>query len=122
MGVGLDHRVAVSADDIIKGGTSSGSRPGATVGEPNSPLIMGSHIGRSIVCGGRMVAGFLVWRITVYWLRQSASLLGDIPIHARRIEGFHADTGNPGGMLEAAIHVAKQDPELAEIVKRALDA
>ena len=78
MGVGLDHRVAVSADDIIKGGTSSGSRPGATVGEPNSPLIMGSHIGRSIVCGGRMVAGFLVWRITVYWVRQSASLLGDI--------------------------------------------
>ena len=49
-----------------------------------------------------------------------ASLLGDSPIHARRISGFHADTGNPGGMLEAAIHVAKQDPELAEIVKRAL--
>ena len=51
-----------------------------------------------------------------------ASLLGNSPIHARRIEGFHADTGNPGGMLEAAIHVAKQDPKLAEIVKRALDA
>jgi len=50
-----------------------------------------------------------------------ASLLGNSPIHARRIEGFHADTGNPGGMLEAAIHVAKQDPELSEIVKRALN-
>ena len=49
-----------------------------------------------------------------------ASLLGNIPIHARRLSGFHADTGNPGGMLEAAIHVAKQDSELAEIVKRAL--
>jgi UTP--glucose-1-phosphate uridylyltransferase len=50
-----------------------------------------------------------------------ASLLGNSPIHARRIEGFHADTGNPGGMLEAAIHVARQDPELSEIVKRALN-
>jgi UTP-glucose-1-phosphate uridylyltransferase len=49
-----------------------------------------------------------------------ASLLGNSPIHARKISGFHADTGNPGGMLEAAIRVAKQDPELAEIVKRAL--
>ena len=49
-----------------------------------------------------------------------ASLLGKSPVHAREIEGFHADTGNPGGMLEAAIYVAKQDPALAEIVKRAL--
>jgi UTP--glucose-1-phosphate uridylyltransferase len=49
-----------------------------------------------------------------------ASLLGNSPIHARKISGFHADTGNPGGMLEAVIHAAKQDPELAEIVKRAL--
>ena len=50
-----------------------------------------------------------------------ASLLGNSPVHARKITGFHADTGNPGGMLEAAIHVAKQDSLLAEIVKRALD-
>jgi len=49
-----------------------------------------------------------------------ASLLGKSPIHAREINGFHADTGNPGGMLQAAIHVAKQDPELADIVKNAL--
>jgi len=49
-----------------------------------------------------------------------ASLLGNNPIHAREISGFHADTGNPSGMLQAAIHVAKQDPELAEIVKQAL--
>jgi UTP--glucose-1-phosphate uridylyltransferase len=49
-----------------------------------------------------------------------ASLIGNSPIHARKITGFHADIGNPGGMLEAAIHVAKQDPALAEIVKRAL--
>lgn len=49
-----------------------------------------------------------------------ASLLGNNPVHAREINGFHADTGNPGGMLEAAIHVAKQDPELAKIVKQAL--
>jgi UTP--glucose-1-phosphate uridylyltransferase len=49
-----------------------------------------------------------------------ASLIGNSPVHARRLAGFHADTGNPGGMLEAAIHVAKQDPELAGVVKRAL--
>jgi UTP--glucose-1-phosphate uridylyltransferase len=55
------------------------------------------------------------------WLTDAiASLIGESPVHARVIEGFHADTGNPGGMLEAAIHVAKQDPELAAIVKRAL--
>ena len=49
-----------------------------------------------------------------------ASLIGNSPVHARKLSGFHADTGNPGGMLEAAIHVAKQDPELAEVVRRAL--
>lgn len=49
-----------------------------------------------------------------------ASLLGNSPIHAREISGFHADTGNPGGMLQAAIHIAKQDPELVDIVKQAL--
>jgi UTP--glucose-1-phosphate uridylyltransferase len=49
-----------------------------------------------------------------------ASLIGNSPVHARKLSGFHADTGNPGGMLEAAIHVAKQDPELAEVVNRAL--
>ena len=49
-----------------------------------------------------------------------ASLLGRSPVHARKFEGFHADTGNPGGMLEAAIHVARQDPELADVVRRAL--
>ena len=43
MGIGLDHRVAVSADDIIKGGTSSGGRARATVGEPDSALILGSR-------------------------------------------------------------------------------
>ncbi len=50
-----------------------------------------------------------------------ASLLGSSPIHAREITGFHADTGNPGGMLRAAIHVAMQDPELAEIVTQAFN-
>lgn len=51
-----------------------------------------------------------------------ASLIGNSPVHARKFDGFHADTGNSGGMLEAAIHVAKQDPELAEVVKRALES
>ena len=49
-----------------------------------------------------------------------AALLGNSPVHARQISGFHADTGNPGGMLEASIYVAKQDPDLAEVVRRAL--
>ncbi len=49
-----------------------------------------------------------------------ASLLSNSPIHARELEGFHADTGNPGGMLQAAIYVAKQDPELAKLVKAAV--
>ncbi len=49
-----------------------------------------------------------------------AALIGNNPVHARRLDGFHADTGNPGGMLEAAIHVAMQDPALAAVVKRAL--
>ena len=49
-----------------------------------------------------------------------ASLIGNTPVHARRLAGFHADTGNPGGMLEAAIYVARQDPLLADVVKRAL--
>ncbi|NQW19819.1 MAG: UTP--glucose-1-phosphate uridylyltransferase [Chloroflexi bacterium] len=49
-----------------------------------------------------------------------ASLLGSSPIHAREITGFHADTGNPEGVLLAAIHVAKQDPRLAEILRQAM--
>ena len=49
-----------------------------------------------------------------------ASLIGNSPVHARTLAGFHADTGNPGGMLEAAIHVAKKDPALADVVRRAL--
>jgi UTP--glucose-1-phosphate uridylyltransferase len=49
-----------------------------------------------------------------------AALLGNSPVHARQISGFHADTGNPEGMLEASIYVAKQDPDLAEVVRRAL--
>ena len=49
-----------------------------------------------------------------------ASLLGNSPIHAREISGFHADTGNPSGMLQAAIHAAKQDPAMAEIVRTAI--
>jgi len=49
-----------------------------------------------------------------------AAMIGNSPVHARQIVGFHADTGNPGGMLLAAIYLAKRDPELAGIVQRVL--
>lgn len=49
-----------------------------------------------------------------------AALIGNTPIHARLLSGFHADTGNPEGMLEAAIHIAKQDPKLRENLLNAL--
>ena len=49
-----------------------------------------------------------------------ATLIGISPIHAVTLIGFHADTGNPGGMLEAAIYLAKQDPALSDVVNKAL--
>ena len=48
-----------------------------------------------------------------------AALIGISPIHAVTLIGFHADTGNPGGMLEAAIYLAKQDPALTDLVNKA---
>ena len=49
-----------------------------------------------------------------------AAMIGNSPVHARQVVGFHADTGNPGGMLQAAIYLAKRDPGLASIVQRML--
>jgi len=55
------------------------------------------------------------------WLTDAiAYLIGKSPVHALQIEGFHADTGNPEGMLRAALYVAMQDPEMAAIVKQTL--
>jgi len=49
-----------------------------------------------------------------------AALIGISPVHAALLVGFHADTGNPRGMLEAAIHLAKQDPALSDMVNELL--
>lgn len=46
--------------------------------------------------------------------------IGRLPVHACSFEGHHADTGNPGGMLEAALYEAGKDPELRELVKQAV--
>ncbi len=46
--------------------------------------------------------------------------IGTLPVHACRFEGHHADTGNPGGMLEAALHEAGKSPELRALVKGAV--
>ncbi len=48
------------------------------------------------------------------------STIGKVPVHACKFKGFHADTGNPGGMLEAALHEAGKDPELRKLVKSAI--
>lgn len=48
--------------------------------------------------------------------------IGKLPVHACRFEGHHSDTGNPGGMLEAALHQAGKDPELRKLVMAAIAA
>ena len=51
-----------------------------------------------------------------------AALIGISPVHAAILVGFHADTGNPMGMLEAAIHLAKQDPALSDAIDELLES
>ena len=46
--------------------------------------------------------------------------IGTLPVHACRFEGYHADTGNPGGMLQAALHEAGNDTALRELVRSAI--
>ena len=50
------------------------------------------------------------------------SLLGKSPIHARQLDGFHADTGNPQGMLDAAVYVeSRNNPDAAARLKSIID-
>jgi UTP--glucose-1-phosphate uridylyltransferase len=42
--------------------------------------------------------------------------IGAFPVHACVFQGKHADTGNPGGMLEAALFEASNDPALRKLV------
>ena len=46
--------------------------------------------------------------------------LGSLPVHACRFEGHHVDTGNPGGMLQAALFEAGRDPLLRALVTEAI--
>jgi UTP--glucose-1-phosphate uridylyltransferase len=48
------------------------------------------------------------------------AIIGNLPVHAYRFEGYHADTGNPGGMLQAAVYEAGRDPELRAMVNEAV--
>lgn len=48
--------------------------------------------------------------------------IGKLPVFACRFDGHHADTGNPGGMLEAALYEAGKNPALRELVKSAIAA
>lgn len=48
--------------------------------------------------------------------------LGAVPVHACRFEGHHVDTGNPGGMLQAALYEAGRDPALRKLVNEAISA
>lgn len=48
------------------------------------------------------------------------STIGKLPVHGCRFEGHHADTGNPGGMLEAALYEAGRDTSLRALVKQAI--
>jgi UTP--glucose-1-phosphate uridylyltransferase len=46
--------------------------------------------------------------------------IGKLPVHGCRFKGRHADTGNPGGMLEAALFEASRDPALKKLVREAI--
>ncbi|MDA1296655.1 MAG: UTP--glucose-1-phosphate uridylyltransferase [Chloroflexi bacterium] len=48
--------------------------------------------------------------------------LGAVPVHACRFKGHHVDTGNPGGMLQAALYEAGRDPALRKLVNEAISA
>jgi UTP--glucose-1-phosphate uridylyltransferase len=46
--------------------------------------------------------------------------IGHLPVHACRFEGHHVDTGNPGGMLQAALFEAGRDPAMRTLVNEAI--
>ncbi|HVF35995.1 MAG TPA: UTP--glucose-1-phosphate uridylyltransferase GalU [Candidatus Saccharimonadia bacterium] len=51
-----------------------------------------------------------------------AQLIDEDPVYAYRFEGERFDCGNKQGVVEATIHFALEDPELAPIVRAALAA
>jgi UTP-glucose-1-phosphate uridylyltransferase len=79
---------------------------------------------KNVACHNRQIAGRIFdsrfFNKSFYSVDAVATLIGISPIHAVTLIGFHADTGNPGGMLEAAIYLAKQDPALSDVVNKAL--
>jgi UTP--glucose-1-phosphate uridylyltransferase len=45
-----------------------------------------------------------------------AATLDEVPMYAHPVVGRHVDTGNPAGMLEAALFEAEHDPALRDLV------
>jgi UTP--glucose-1-phosphate uridylyltransferase len=51
------------------------------------------------------------------WLTDAiAAMIGESPVHARVVEGRHADAGVPAGMLKAALYEARKDPAMRQAV------
>ncbi len=51
-----------------------------------------------------------------------AAMIGESPLHACTVKGFHADAGTPAGLLHAALHQAGKDPALREVVLAAVES
>lgn len=51
-----------------------------------------------------------------------AAMIGESPLHACAVKGFHTDAGTPAGLLQAALHRARQDPALREVVQAAVES
>jgi UTP--glucose-1-phosphate uridylyltransferase len=51
-----------------------------------------------------------------------AAMIGESPLHACTVKGFHADAGTPAGLLHAALHEARKDPALREVVLAAVES
>ncbi len=45
-----------------------------------------------------------------------AKTIGEIPLHACQVKGFHADAGVPAGLLAASLFEARKDPALRQVV------
>lgn len=51
-----------------------------------------------------------------------AKMIGDSPVHARTVNGYHADAGVPVGLLAASLFEARNDPALRQVVLSAVES
>ncbi len=51
-----------------------------------------------------------------------SATIGETPVHACTLKGYHADAGVPAGMLQAALYEAGKDPALRQLVLSAVEA